>query len=273
MKNYKKILGISFLTAVIGLMVFGAISRTTAQSETAENDLLGNVTTEADYGKGNSNGWTDRTAVVGTEMVVENNTSATPLAYIPVGEVDQTEIDGLLFMREEEKLARDVYTFLAAQWNLPIFSNIASSEQTHMDSILTLIDRYSLTDSASPLPGVFNNTDLQTLYTQLIAQGSGSIEEAFKVGGAIEEIDILDLQKRLPQTDQVDIQLVYQNLLSASYNHLNAFASNLQGRTGSVYVPQYLSADIYQTIVSSGTTTGGVNGTGAGNRGNGRGNH
>ena len=163
---------------------------------------------------------------------------------------------GIIQMREEEKLARDVYNYLAVQWGMPVFSNIASSEQTHMDSIVTLIDQYGLTDPASDQSGVFTNQSLQDLYSSLIAQGSISIEEAFKVGAAIEEIDILDLQNRLLLTAHPDIQLVFENLLNGSYNHLNAFATNLFNRTGSTYVPQYLSSEAYQTIISNGGTTG-----------------
>ena len=41
----------------------------------------------------------------------------------------------LTYMREEEKVARDVYLYLNEKWNVRIFKNIAASEQTHMDAI------------------------------------------------------------------------------------------------------------------------------------------
>ena len=71
-------------------------------------------------------------------------------------------------MREEEKLAHDVYVTLYAQWDLPIFQNISRSEQTHTDAVKTLIDRYGLTDPASSKVGVFTNPDLQALYNDLV---------------------------------------------------------------------------------------------------------
>lgn len=269
MKKLNRIIGIGVLVAVVGLLVFGAINRTMAKSELAEVDHLDEFSVDLSNGNGgNGNGNSDELVVGTTTPLLDHNISSTPLALLPAGEVDQNEIDALLFMREEEKLARDVYNFLAAQWGLPVFSNIASSEQTHMNSVLDLISRYGLTDPASDQAGVFNNADLQNLYNQLTAQGSLSIEEAFKVGAAIEEIDILDLQQRLSQTDQADIQLVFENLLNGSYNHLNAFVSNLLYRTGVTYVPQYLSADTYQSILSADTTAGG---SGYGNGGNGKG--
>jgi len=38
----------------------------------------------------------------------------------------------LVYMREEEKLARDVYLTLTDTWQLPIFWNIAGAKQRHM---------------------------------------------------------------------------------------------------------------------------------------------
>jgi hypothetical protein len=63
-----------------------------------------------------------------------------------VSELSAEEAASLLFMREEEKLARDVYNTLSATWGIQSFSIIASSEQRHMDEIKVLLDRYALTD-------------------------------------------------------------------------------------------------------------------------------
>ncbi len=183
---------------------------------------------------------------------------------IPASELSTDEAASLTFMREEEKLARDVYNQLAAMWGIQSFSNIASSEQMHMDEIKVLLDRYELTDPALE-PGKFTNPDLQALYDQLISQGSISVGDAMKVGAAIEEIDIRDLQTRLAQTDNADIQLVFTNLMNGSYNHLKAFTGNLLTQTGETYQPQYLTAEQYQTILSSSV------GNGQGNGGQGQG--
>jgi rubrerythrin len=176
-------------------------------------------------------------------------------------------------MREEEKLARDVYNVLYTTWGQPTFQNIASSEQQHMDQIKLLLDRYALTDPALA-PGQFTDPTLQALYDQLVAQGSASLADALKVGAAIEEIDILDLQTRIAQTDNADIQLVYNNLMSGSNNHLQAFTSVLTQQTGEVYQPQYLSADVYQSIITNSagnSNQGGSNGNGYGGNGQGNG--
>jgi hypothetical protein len=191
-------------------------------------------------------------------------------AQLPApGDLSQEEADALVYMVEEEKLARDVYNVLYATWGSTTFQTIATSEQAHMDAIKNLLAVYGLTDPSSSQAGVFSNPDLQVLYDQLTARGSQSLAEAFKVGGAIEEIDILDLQVRLAQTDNADIQQVFNNLLKGSSNHLRAFVNALQMQTGEVYQPQYMSAEAYQAIVS--TTTGGYGNTGGGQGGNGGG--
>jgi hypothetical protein len=144
------------------------------------------------------------------------------------GTLTQAEIDGLKYMREEEKLARDAYLTLYEKWGLPLFNNISGSETIHMSRIKDLLDRYGLADPAAGKPvGVFTNPVLQQLYNDLMIQGSQSRTEALRVGVAIEEVDILDLQAYLKQTNKTDITNVYTNLMSASYNHLSAFNNQL----------------------------------------------
>jgi hypothetical protein len=196
--------------------------------------------------------------------------TGTSVLDIPASDLNADEAASLLFMREEEKLARDVYNTLAATWGIQSFSNIASSEQMHMDEIKVLLDRYALTDPALGA-GQFTNPDLQALYTQLIAQGSLSVGDALKVGAAIEEIDIRDLQTRMAQTDNADVQQAYTNLMNGSYNHLQAFTSNLLNQTSETYVPQYLTAEQYQTIITSTVSNGQGNGSGQGTGGQGQG--
>lgn len=146
--------------------------------------------------------------------------------------LDAEEAAGLVYMREEEKLAHDVYTTLYEQWGLPIFDNIADSEERHEERVETLLDRYQIPDPADDNAiGVFTDPNLQQLYDTLVFQASQSPTDALQVGVLIEETDIVDLQERIAQTDNADIQQVYGQLLSGSNNHLIAFNSNLTGET------------------------------------------
>jgi hypothetical protein len=167
------------------------------------------------------------------------------------------EVNGILYMREEEKLARDVYLALHDLWGLPIFQNIAASEQTHTDAVAVLIARYELEDPAAGKDsGQFVDVTLQALYDELVQTGGRSLADALKVGAAIEEIDILDLEEWLSKTDQSDIRLVYSNLMKGSRNHLRAFVSTLARYQEEPYEPAYLPQEEYDGIVGSAIESG-----------------
>ena len=135
---------------------------------------------------------------------------------------------GLLQLREEEKLARDIYIKMYALYGKRIFSNIIESEQRHMDAVKGLLDRYNLDDPAAGNDvGVFTSQEIQRLFDDLLARGIVSLAEAMEVGVDIEKLDIADLEKALSETTRRDITRVYENLLAGSYNHLEAFEDQL----------------------------------------------
>ena len=172
-----------------------------------------------------------------------------PLPVAPAVLTD-SEADGLAFMREEEKLAHDLYVALADQYGLPVFANIARSESLHMDAMLTLLNVYDLPDpAAGKQAGEFTDATLQALYDDLLARAQESSAEALRVAALVEETDILDLQARLAQTDQADITRVYQNLLQASGMHLRSFALQIERQTGGEYEPALLDASAYASMV------------------------
>jgi hypothetical protein len=255
---FKKIIIIVVLTAVVGLLIFGAVNRTLAKTGESGSDLVGSgyANEESRQGRGGLGGH-------GSENGTENL-----LPAAASGDLDANEIAALLYMREEEKLAHDVYLMLSAQWGLPIFENISQSEQSHTDSVKALIDRYDQTDPASNTVGVLTDPNLQDLYNTLIARGNQSLRDALEVGAAIEEIDILDLENYLSQIDNADIRQVFTNLLNGSYNHLSAFTKTLAQQEGVTYQPQYLSVDAYQAIVGTETGGRGRAGAGGGSHGN-----
>ncbi len=175
-----------------------------------------------------------------------------------VGEVGLTddELAGLLWMREEEQLAHDVYVALGEMWGLRIFENIAASETSHIDAVVSLLDRYGIEDPAQGNePGTFTDPAIQELYEQLVADGSASLEDALAVGAFIEELDIRDLQTRTAATGTAEIIAVYANLERGSRNHLRAFVSQLAARDV-VYEPVQLDQAVFDAIVSSETERG-----------------
>lgn len=162
------------------------------------------------------------------------------------------EIAGLMFMREEEKLAHDVYVALYEKWGHNVFYQISLSEATHTAAILGLIESHDLDDPVDDNPpGVFENDDLQALYNQLVAMGQPSLIDALKVGCLIEEKDIKDINdKKALVIDEPDIVTVYDNLLCGSRNHLRAFNDTLIG-LGVQYVPTVISQEEWNAIANA----------------------
>ncbi len=166
------------------------------------------------------------------------------------------EIAGLKLMREEEKLARDVYMVLYDKWDLPIFNNIANSEQTHTDAVKTLLDRFGIEDPVTTdEPGVFANQELQTLYDDLVNQGSASLLEALIVGATVEDLDIFDLNELIAQTDNQDILLVYNNLIKGSRNHMRSFIAQIENNDGT-YTAQFIDQSELDEIIGSSQESG-----------------
>ncbi len=138
------------------------------------------------------------------------------------------EAAALTYMREEEKLARDVYRKLAQTSGNATFTRIAASEQRHMDAVGKLIRRYKLTDPAKGMAaGEFRNAGLQKLYDELVAKGSASASAALEVGRTIEQVDIADLQQRQADSGHADVRWVFERLERGSENHLRAFTSQI----------------------------------------------
>ena len=157
----------------------------------------------------------------------------------------------LILMREEEKLARDVYIALNKKWGATIFANISRAESKHMQSVAGLLNRYQIPDPVvSNRPGSFTNPRFQQLYQSLVNEGTASEVEALKVGLKIEEMDIADLRVAIQSTNNNDIKQVLQHLEQGSRNHLKAFALQLQ-KTGDTYTSTQLSQNEFNDIANS----------------------
>jgi hypothetical protein len=166
-------------------------------------------------------------------------------------QLTSTEVENLVFMREEEKLARDVYLTLYDAWGLGVFTNIADSEQTHTDSVKAMIDKYQLQDPVvDDRIGVFVNQDLAVLYQAMVIRGSQSSLDALYVGAMIEEVDMVDLQRAIDETARADIRQLYENLMTGSRNHLRAYVGLIEDQ-GLVYEAQFLGQEEVDAIVDS----------------------
>jgi hypothetical protein len=185
-----------------------------------------------------------------------NNEKSSEIALAPgdsctfSGELNETEIAGLMEMREEEKLAHDVYSTFFEMYDYVIFNNISKSENAHASAVLYLMAGYGLEDPATGEESMFSNLIFNDLFISLTAKGSASLVEALKVGAFIEEYDINDLQNLLEETQNEDLIRVYSNLLRGSKNHFRAFSFALS-KQGETYIPTVITEEEYQEILQN----------------------
>ena len=171
--------------------------------------------------------------------------------------ISENEKAGILLMREEEKMARDVYQTLNEKWDQMPFVHISESEINNMARMKLLIDKYQLKDPVennADKPGTFNNQQLKKLYDELITSGKTSLEAAFRAGAKVEEVDIRDLKEAKAKTSNEEIKNTYTDLISASENHLRAFVRNLK-RLDVSYPPVVMDKKEFDAII---TTTKGM---------------
>ncbi len=190
--------------------------------------------------------------------------------------LDATEASHLTFMREEEKLARDVYLTFANQYpNQGVFSNIATtSEQTHTDTMRDKLAQYNLPDpnpNANDLPaelGQFYGEEWGWYFTEkfgvLTNWGMNSELDALYAGAFIEELDMHDIAVcpqvmtdngygetcGLSYTDEAGLQNAYSSLIDGSESHLRAYVGQIEAIIGAGnYQAQYLTQEEVDTIL------------------------
>ncbi len=175
---------------------------------------------------------------------------------LPKESLSPEELASLSFLREEEKLARDVYITLYNKWGVKIFNNISQSESTHMSAILMLLNKYNLPDPVGTNEiGKFVNPQLKALYDQLVLEGNKSTLNALLVGATIEDLDIYDIKQALVYIDNQDMRYVYEMLAKGSRNHMRSFYKNIIN-AGGTYSPQYISNEDFNDIINSAMETG-----------------
>jgi hypothetical protein len=140
----------------------------------------------------------------------------------------------LSFAREEERMARDLYAALAAEYDgARPFSNVTRSEERHFDAIGTLLDQYDVTDPSAGKPaGSYSITAVQDLYDGWLKDGKASLDAAYQVGVELEKRDIADLEKSIAEDLPADVDTVLGRLLAGSRNHLAAYERAVAGDLG-----------------------------------------
>ncbi|QXO95341.1 DUF2202 domain-containing protein [Methanospirillum purgamenti] len=82
------------------------------------------------------------------------------------------ERSDLLFMRQEEQMAHDLYMVWYEKYSIPIFRNIADAETSHASEVQFLLDRYQVpSDMIGNLSYGYNNPEIQALADALAVGG------------------------------------------------------------------------------------------------------
>lgn len=190
--------------------------------------------------------------------------------------IDKVERSHLIFMREEEKLARDIYLSFASKYpSQKVFSNIATkSEQAHTNTMRDKLIQFKIPDpnpNTNNLPGsigVFTGAEwgsyFSKKYTDLITLGAESELAALYVGALIEELDMNDIVVcpkvminsgypspcGLQYTDERALKKSYGSLIQGSESHLRAFVGQIEAIEGyGNYKAQYLTQEEVDTIL------------------------
>jgi hypothetical protein len=166
----------------------------------------------------------------------------------PAAALSLSEKEGMLFIWEEEKVARDLYTSLYEKNNLSIFMSLMRSEQSHMDQANAIIDKYGLSIPKNE-PGASQNQTLQKIHDELLAKGLQSDQDALKAAATFEEISIVDLEREISTTKTEDIWVVYQGLLAGSRKHLRSYVADLHD-LGTEYTPMHLKSAEFEEITN-----------------------
>lgn len=159
--------------------------------------------------------------------------------------------EDIVALREEEKLARDVYLTLLEVYDVNAFVNISGSEQRHMDRVGELLQAFGIDDPVTDDSiGAFKAEAFEKLYGQLVASGRVSLADALRVGATIEDLDIHDIQEMRERTGEPAARATYDALECGSRNHMRAFVRQLT-RLSESYEPQFISQEQLDEILGT----------------------
>lgn len=184
---------------------------------------------------------------ISTNLSCDDNETNTSLDELESINVSNEDTNALLFMLEEEKLARDTYEYLDDLYGINQFSNIKLSEQSHMNAVAKLLDQYNIAYTILPY-GEFKNQEMQDLYDQFVEKGQIDAMNALEVGATIEDLDIVDLDVFIEATSNTSIISVFESLQCGSRNHLRSFVRAIEN-SSETYQPQFLSIEAYNDII------------------------
>ena len=149
------------------------------------------------------------------------------------------EIDGMLYLVENEKLLCDYFTVMYEKHKLPLFNQLAMNEQRHLNIISVKIDRYDLENPADQKPaGQFVNPQLQASYDQLIEIGNTGVYSALIAAVQKVERDVVDIPAIISTFEgNDDVVHVISGILLESQDNLDALKAELKSSIDLISIP------------------------------------
>ena len=203
--------------------------------------------------------------MVGVTMACDNPPPAVTPTGNPFDDIEPDQVDlgratntnapptdaekaSLIYAREEQKVARDLYQQLGEKWLSPVLASNAQAEQKHFDAVKTLLDRFGMTDPARPAAGQFTDPVLQKMYASLLERGGRSLVEAFNAAAYMEEAEIGDTGKFVEYANRLDIIRGLGTVYAEDRSHLRAYVAELK-KLGVDYQPQLLSRSDFDNLM------------------------
>ncbi len=187
----------------------------------------------------NSNLFGGRINFLGSKTLIDPKVTET---------VSAEEIAGLQMMREEEKVAHDLYVTFEENWKQGTFTSIAISEQYHTDAVKSVLLKYKLSDPAQNQVGKFTSKKMQDLFNDRSEKAKGSYLDSLFVAAEFEELDVVDLRELAAESKNKDVITLYKNLEAGSRNHMRYYAK-LIAQEGATYTAKHLEESDYQKII------------------------
>lgn len=191
------------------------------------------------------------------------------------GKLDFNEQTHLVFICEEEKLARDVYHLFDRRFpDLGVFAELEAGKESSRCAVEKLLRQYRVSiPRVNENVGVFSWGIYGRYFTEkfLVVSNQGSMNplSALYAGAFLEELNILDIEQcpkvivdidngikdaascGMQYTDNPAIRAAYDELLAESRRHLRILVNNIEQRTGpGSYRAQLLKPDELASVLA-----------------------
>ncbi len=163
-------------------------------------------------------------------------------------QITETEAGDLQLLREEEKLARDLFRDWSDRSEL--FGAVAHSKQLHFEIVGALLQRHQVTDRTLGGEGLYVFPQLQTLHQELLARGGSTELEALAAGAELHERDLVGLEEAAGRSQLEDVRASLAEIQRGARNHLRGCVEEL-ALQGVDYAPRLLSPEAFAAIINS----------------------